>query len=93
MAMSAKSKKVRLGLRVTDAVKSQIEMAADLQGRSVSDFVLGAAIAQACAVIEQHKYIKLGNEDSLALADTFINKQKPNKKAIKAALRHRDILK
>lgn len=51
--MSAELRKERLDLRLPAAAKSQIEKAAELQGRSVSDFVVAAALSQASQVIEQ----------------------------------------
>ena len=87
--MSAELKKERLDLRLPPAAKSQIERAAELQGRSVSDFVVAAALAQASQVIEQQMVLKLCLEDSMALAESFMHEPEPNKKAIEAARRYR----
>lgn len=87
--MSIELKKERLDLRLPPAVKALIEKAAELQGRSVSDFVVAAALSQASQVIEQQMVLKLCLEDSKALAYAFINEPKPNKKAIEAAKRYR----
>lgn len=87
--MSTELKKDRLDLRLPAEVKYQIEKAAELQGRSVSDFVVAAALTQASQVIEQQMVVKLCLEDSMALAESFINEPKPNKKAIEAAKRYR----
>ena len=88
--MDSELKKERIDLRIPAAIKSQIEKAAELQGRSVSDFVVAAALTQASNVIEQQMVLKLCLEDSLLLAETFINEPEPNKKAIEAAKRYRD---
>ncbi|MDZ4834445.1 MAG: DUF1778 domain-containing protein [Candidatus Melainabacteria bacterium] len=88
--MSTELKKERLDLRLPPAAKTQIEKAAELQGRSVSDFVVAAALAQASQVIEQQMVLKLCLEDSMALAESFINEPEPNKKAIEAARRYRE---
>lgn len=90
--MSAELKKERLDLRLPPAAKSQIEKAAELQGRTVSDFVVAAALSQASQVIEQQMVLKLCLEDSMALAEAFINEPAPNKKAIEAARRYREKL-
>lgn len=87
--MSPELKKERLDLRLPPAAKIQIERAAELQGRSVSDFVVAAALTQASQVIEQQMVLKLCLEDSMTLAEAFINEPKPNKKAIEAAKRYR----
>ncbi|HEY9757426.1 MAG TPA: DUF1778 domain-containing protein [Oculatellaceae cyanobacterium] len=88
--MSGELKKERLDLRMPAAAKSQIERAAELQGRSVSDFVVAAALIQANQVIEQQHVLKLCLEDSIALAGAFIDEPEPNQKAIEAFRRHRD---
>jgi len=50
---------------------------------------VAAALSQATQVIEQQMVLKLCLEDSLALAEAFINEPKPNLKAIEAAKRYR----
>lgn len=86
--MSTELKKQRLDLRLSPAVKTQIEKAAELQGRSVSDFVVAAAITQASQVIEQQMVLRLCLEDSIVLAEAFRNEPRPNRKAIEAARRY-----
>ncbi len=88
--MSAELKKERLDVRLPAAAKWQIEKAAELQGRSVSDFVVAAALNEASQVIEQQMVLKLCLEDSMALAEAFINEPEPNKKSIEAARRYRE---
>jgi len=56
--------------------------------KNLSDFVVAAALSQACQVIEQQMVLKLCLEDSMALAETFITEPEPNKKAIEAAQRY-----
>jgi len=81
-------KEQRLDIRLPPAVKTQIERATELQGRSVSDFVVAAALAQASQVIEQKMVLKLCLEDSVALAEAFITEPEPNGRAIEAAQRY-----
>ena len=87
--MSTELKKERLDLRLPAAAKEQIERAAELQGRSLSDFVVAAALTQASLVIEQQMVIKLCLEDSMALAEAFMNEPAPNAKAVAAARRYK----
>ena len=87
--MSSELKKERLDLRLPAAAKEQIERAAELQGRSLSDFVVAAALTQASQVIEQQMVIKLCLEDTIALAEAFVNEAEPNAKAIEAARRYK----
>ncbi|MBX9720501.1 MAG: DUF1778 domain-containing protein [Candidatus Obscuribacterales bacterium] len=87
--MSTKLKSERLGLRLPPAIKAQIQKAAEIQGLSVSNFVVAAAQAQASKVIDQQMVLKLCLEDSMALVGAFISEPEPNSKAIEAAKRYR----
>lgn len=82
-------KEERLETRLPAEAKHQIEQAAALQGRSVSDFVVQAAMDQAHKVIEQQRLIKLTVDESVALAKLMMAEPKPNKKAIAAVSRYK----
>jgi uncharacterized protein (DUF1778 family) len=82
-------KQERIETRLPTEAKQQIEFAAELQGRSVSDFVVSAALMEAAKVIEQQKILRLSIEHSVALADAILNPPKPNAKAIAAARRYK----
>jgi uncharacterized protein (DUF1778 family) len=89
-AMAVKNKKEeRIETRLPSEAKRQIEYAAELQGRSVSDFVVSAALVEAAKVIEQQKVLRLSIEDSIALADAILNPPEPNAKAVAAARRYK----
>ncbi|MBX9572043.1 MAG: DUF1778 domain-containing protein [Candidatus Obscuribacterales bacterium] len=85
-------KEERLETRLPAEAKRQIEYAAELQGRSVSDFVVAAALAEASKVIEQQNIIRLSMADSMALAESIANSSEPNMKAVAAARRYRQRL-
>ena len=82
-------KEERMETRLPAEAKQQIEHAAELQGRSVSDFVVTAALAEAAKVIEQQKVLRLSMADSKALAEALLNPPRPNAKAVAAARRHK----
>jgi uncharacterized protein (DUF1778 family) len=82
-------KEERIETRLPSEAKQQIEYAAELQGRSVSDFVVSAALVEAAKVIEQQKVLRLSIADSQALAEAILNPPKPNAKAIAAARRYK----
>ena len=88
----AMRKEERLETRLPAEAKRQIEYAAELQGRSVSDFVVAAALDQATKVIEQQKVIRLSLEDSQAIADAILNPSKPNPKAVAAARHYKETM-
>ncbi len=73
MALREKKKEERLEARCSPEVKHRIEQAAELQGRSITDFVVATVYEQACKVIEQQRIIRLSMEDSMALANAILN--------------------
>lgn len=88
--MAVKDKKnERLETRLPAEAKQQIEMAAAMQGRSISDFVVAAALEQASKVIEQQRIIKLTVEESVALAELMAAKPTVTKKSVEAMRRYK----
>lgn len=83
-------KQGRIETRLPVKAKRQIEYAAVLQGRSVSDFVVSAALEQASRVIEGQKIIRLSIDDSLTLAKLILNPPEPTMKAVTAARRYKE---
>jgi uncharacterized protein (DUF1778 family) len=91
--MTAESSRAiaRLEARIKPEVKELWQQAADLEGRSLTDFVIASVQAEAIRVIEQHQRLKLSREDSQALAEAILNPSPPNA-ALKAAMqRHKEI--
>ena len=59
----------RLEARISDEKKSLLKHAADLVGRSLTDFVVNSAYEAATRVIKEHEQIRLSIKDK----DIFIN--------------------
>ena len=68
-----RSKPERLEARLTREQKELLQWAADLEGRTVTDFVVSHAQEAAVKTIEEHTLIKLSREDSIAFIDSLIN--------------------
>ncbi|MEH1787006.1 DUF1778 domain-containing protein [Nostoc sp.] len=68
-----RSKLERLEARLTREQKQLLQQAADLEGRTVTDFVVSHAQEAAVRTIEEHTIIKLSREDSIAFIDSLIN--------------------
>jgi uncharacterized protein (DUF1778 family) len=68
----------RLEARTTPDVRDQIERAAALQGRSLSDFVVAAALDAAQRAIATTEIIHLSREASIAFAKALINPPEPS---------------
>ena len=93
MATQQKTNKIdRIEARLSSEAKEQIECAAQLQGRTVSDFVVAAALRDAANVIKDNSILQLSIKDSIALASVILNPPPPNANAIKAARRHKQKL-
>jgi uncharacterized protein (DUF1778 family) len=74
----------RLGARVPADVKAILQHAADLTGRSLSDFVIASAQVAAEETIRQHEVMVLTARDSRRLAEALLNPPEPNER-LKAA--------
>lgn len=81
-------KTVRLEARISPETKALLQKAADLQGRTLTDFVLSTVQAEALRVIEQHQTLKLSLEDSQAFIDALLNPPSPNEALKTASVRH-----
>jgi uncharacterized protein (DUF1778 family) len=63
----------RLEARIAPEVLAVVKRAAEIQGRSVSDFVVSAAQEAAHRTIEETQIIRLSVEDQRAFAEAIIN--------------------
>jgi uncharacterized protein (DUF1778 family) len=82
------SKVERLEARVTRELKSKIELAAQLSGRSMTDFVVASVQRQADDVIREHNIITLTVQDSLTFTTALLNPREPNTALRDAFARH-----
>lgn len=78
----------RLEARINSELKSILQYAADLQGSSLSDFLIRSASKSANEVIREHQIMKLSAEDSLNFVENLINPKKPNKNLKSAFLNY-----
>ncbi|MDZ7958348.1 MAG: DUF1778 domain-containing protein [Aulosira sp. DedQUE10] len=67
------SKPERLEARLTTEQKELLQRAADLEGRTLTDFVVSHAQEAALRTIEEHTIIKLSREDSFAFINSLLN--------------------
>ena len=92
--MSAKSatlKRDRLEARITPEQKALFQRAADLTGRSLTDFVVSSVQAAAEEAIARHHLITLSARDSLIFAEAILNPGEPNEQLRAAARRYREL--
>ncbi len=82
----------RLEARITPDALAVVKRAAELQGSSVSDFVVTAAQQAAHRVIEETQVIRLSVEDQRAFAEAILNPPSPSPALIRAAEAHRRLI-
>jgi uncharacterized protein (DUF1778 family) len=82
----------RLEARVTPETKLLLQQAADLEGRTLTDFVVASVRAEAYRVIERHQTLKLSREDSEAFVDALLNPPQPNDALKSAAQRYQRVI-
>jgi uncharacterized protein (DUF1778 family) len=63
----------RLEARIAPDALAAVKRAAEIQGRSVSDFVVAAAQEAAHRTIEETQIIRLSVEDQRAFAEAMLN--------------------
>lgn len=64
---------VRIEARIAPDALAVVKRAAEIQGRSVSDFVVAAAEEAAHRTIEETQIIRLSVEDQRAFAEAILN--------------------
>jgi uncharacterized protein (DUF1778 family) len=69
----------------------RLKRAAELQGRTLTDFVMSAADEAACRTIEQTEIIRLSVEDQRQIAAAILNPPEPTRALLKAAQRYREL--
>lgn len=82
----------RLEARVKPEIKALWQKAAELEGRTLTDFVVASVQEAAYKVIERHEKLKLDREDSEAFIDALLNPPQPNKSLTAAALRYQETI-
>jgi uncharacterized protein (DUF1778 family) len=78
----------RIEARIAPDALAVVRRAAELQGRSVSDFVVSAAQDAAQRTIEETQIIRLSVEDQRAFAAAILNPPRPTPALVRAAEAH-----
>jgi uncharacterized protein (DUF1778 family) len=82
----------RLEARVPTNIYEVLKRAAQIQGRSLTDFVVSAAHEAACRTIEETEVVRLSMEDQQRVADAILHPPKLALALRRAFQRHRDLL-
>jgi uncharacterized protein (DUF1778 family) len=82
----------RLETRVSADEKALLQRAADLENRSVTEFVRTSARAAAVETIRRHETMTLSARDSAAFVEALMNPPAPGERLRAAAEAHRDLV-
>jgi len=82
----------RLVARTTPEVLAIVKRAAELQGRSVSDFVVAATQDAAYKIIEEAGIIRLSAEDQMRFVDLLLNPHQLAPALVRAKDSHQQLL-
>jgi uncharacterized protein (DUF1778 family) len=83
----------RIEARIAPDALKIVKRAAEIQGRSVGDFVVAAAQQVATRTIEDAQIIRLSVEDQRAFAEAVLNPPPPFMSLLKVAEAYRTLIK
>ena len=92
MTQSDQTRSARVEARISPDALTVVRRAAELQGRSISDFMVAAAQDAAHRAIEEAQIIRLSVEDQRAFADGILNPPAPSDALVRAAAAHRSLI-
>lgn len=90
--MTAPAKKARMVARIPPALRRTIQAAADIQGSSLNQFVVQAALREANVVLERETSVRLTREQGLWLSELLDQPPRPNNALVGAKSEHRKLL-
>lgn len=85
-------KTARLEARITPNLQALLRRAAEIEGRSVTDFVVSAVQEAAERRIEQAQVMRLSLEDQKAFVNAILNPPEPTAALKQAFQRHRELV-
>ena len=77
MPMTETPRTARVEARIAPDVLAVVRRAAELQGRSISDFLVAAAKEAAYRTLEESQIIRLSVDDQQRFADLLLNPPSP----------------
>ncbi|MBN9392599.1 MAG: DUF1778 domain-containing protein [Chloroflexi bacterium] len=90
--MSQPAKSERIEARITPEALAVIRHAAEIQGRSLSDFITSAAQEIAHQVIEQEHIIRLSMEDQKRFAELLLDPPELSPAMLRAKEAHKRLI-
>jgi uncharacterized protein (DUF1778 family) len=81
----------RLEARLPNEVHALLKRAAEIEGRTLTDFVVSAAREAACRTIEEAEIIRLSLEDQRRVAEALLSPPEPAPALKRACQRRREL--
>jgi uncharacterized protein (DUF1778 family) len=82
----------RLEARITQAQKALFKQAAELEGRTLSDFIVQAASEAAIRTVQAHQVIALTAQEQKVFVEALLNPPAPGPRLRSAARRYRKMM-
>ncbi|MBE9249822.1 DUF1778 domain-containing protein [Dolichospermum sp. LEGE 00240] len=86
---SLRSKSERLEARISPENKELFQRAADIQGRTLTDFVVSSLVSAANQIIQENEIMVLSRKDQEVFVEALLNPPKPSEKLQLAAQRYK----
>jgi len=87
-----RSKVERLEARISKEQKELFQRAADIQGRSLTDFVVSSVLDAAKRAIQEHEMMTLSVQDREVFVEALLNPPESSNKLKAAAQRYKQIM-
>jgi uncharacterized protein (DUF1778 family) len=85
-------KEERIEARVSAEIKALCQEAANLEGRSLTDFIVSSAVESAKRILREKELIQLSQRDRMAFVDSLLHPPKPNRRLREAARRYEKVM-
>jgi uncharacterized protein (DUF1778 family) len=86
------NKSARLEARISGEQKALLQHAADLTGRTLTEFVVSSAQEAAARAVRDHEVLRLSARDQKVFVDALLRPKAPNSRLRKAARRYRSLI-
>lgn len=90
--MSQEIRTARIEARIAPEALAVVKRAAEIEGRSLSDFIVSAAQEVARRTIEESSVIRLSVEDQRRFVDLLLNESEPAAALTRAKRAHDDLI-
>jgi uncharacterized protein (DUF1778 family) len=92
MKSQERSRSARIEARIAPEALAVVRRAAEIQGRSISDFVVAAAQEAARKTVAEVEVIRLSREAQEQFVELLLNPPSPSDALLRALERHRTLI-